>query len=116
MHRDDWKSVFQNQERILKQLKPLEDEMFLAGGTGLQRFVLQKPYRHSEDLDFFFPILKTNKELQTVFEKNYILDFNFQSKILKKAQEYELELDDYIEIVEENNFIVNEWRKRQGKL
>jgi len=46
--------------------------MFLAGGTGLQRFVLQKSYRHSEDLDFFFPILKTNKELEYI--KNKIVE------------------------------------------
>ena len=50
MHRDNWNGVFENQDRILKQLKPLENEMFLAGGTGLQRFVLPKAYRHSEDL------------------------------------------------------------------
>jgi predicted nucleotidyltransferase component of viral defense system len=71
MHRDDWSSVFTNQERVLKQLKPLENEMFLAGGTGLQRFVLPVPYRHSEDLDFFFSTLKTNNELENI--KNKIL-------------------------------------------
>lgn len=114
MHRDDWSSVFTNQDRILEQLKPLENEMFLAGGTGLQRIVLPFTYRHSEDLDFFFSTLKTNKELETiknkivelitnldgakleihlfqkvlqeVFEKNDTLDFNFLSKIQKKHQ------------------------------
>ena len=40
MHRDNWDDVFENQDKILKQLKPLENELFLAGGTGLQRFVL----------------------------------------------------------------------------
>jgi len=69
MHREDWKSVFINQDIILNQLKPLEDEMFLAGGTGLQRFVLPMPYRHSEDLDFFFPNLKTKQELDRVKDK-----------------------------------------------
>lgn len=69
MHREDWKSVFVNQDIILNQLKPLEDEMFLAGGTGLQRFVLPIPYRHSEDLDFFFPNLKTKQELDRVKDK-----------------------------------------------
>lgn len=72
MHRDDWTSVFQNQDKILMQLKPLEDEMFLAGGTGLQRFVLPMAYRYSEDLDFFFSKLKTNKELEAI--KNKILE------------------------------------------
>lgn len=72
MHRDDWNSVFINQDRILKQLKPLQNEMFLAGGTGLQRFVLHMPYRHSEDLDFFFSTLKTNKELENI--KNKIVE------------------------------------------
>jgi hypothetical protein len=72
MHRDDWSSVFKNQDRILKQLKPLESEMFLAGGTGLQRFVLPMPYRNSEDLDFFFVNLKTNKELENI--KNKIVE------------------------------------------
>ena len=55
MHREDWKAVYTNQDRILQGLKSLEDEIFLAGGTGLQRFVLPRAYRHSEDLDFFFP-------------------------------------------------------------
>lgn len=72
MHRDDWQSVFINQDKILKILKPLEKEMFLAGGTGLQRFVLPMPYRHSEDLDFFFPDLKTKQELDEM--KNKILE------------------------------------------
>lgn len=55
MHREDWQAVYTNQDRILQVLKSLEDEIFLAGGTGLQRFVLPRAYRHSEDLDFFFP-------------------------------------------------------------
>lgn len=54
MHRNDWDSLFKNQDKILEQLKPLSYKMFLAGGTGLQRFVLPTAYRNSEDLDFFF--------------------------------------------------------------
>lgn len=65
MHRDDWEAVYLNQDRILQSLKNLEDEIFLAGGTGLQRFVLPRAYRHSEDLDFFFP---DPKEKTRVFE------------------------------------------------
>ena len=55
MHREDWLTVYINQDRILHGLKSLENEIFLAGGTGLQRFILPRAYRHSEDLDFFFP-------------------------------------------------------------
>ena len=73
MHREDWQSVFENQDKILKQLKPLEDKIFLAGGTGLQRFVLPKPYRHSEDLDFFFPTLYSNEEVNNI--KDSIVEF-----------------------------------------
>ena len=43
--------------------------MFLAGGTGLHRFVLDKPYRHSEDLDFFFPALRDNEEVASVVKQ-----------------------------------------------
>ena len=73
MHRDNWDAVFENQDRILKQLKPLENEMFLAGGTGLQRFVLPKAYRHSEDLDFFFTSLKTKEEIDIIKNKILVL-------------------------------------------
>lgn len=72
MHRDNWNGVFENQDRILKQLKPLENEMFLAGGTGLQRFVLPQAYRHSEDLYFFFTNLKNKEEIDNI--KNKILE------------------------------------------
>lgn len=73
MHRDDWSSVFKNQDKILEQLKPLNNKIFLAGGTGLQRFVLPSAYRHSEDLDFFLEKLCTKIELDEI--KNQILDF-----------------------------------------
>ena len=73
MHRDNWEHVFENQDKILKQLKPLENEMFLAGGTGLQRFVLPKAYRHSEDLDFFFTSLKTKEEIDIIKNKILVL-------------------------------------------
>lgn len=72
MHRNDWESVFLNQDKILEQLKPLNDKMFLAGGTGLQRFVLPTAYRHSEDLDFFLEKLCDKVELDSL--KNQILD------------------------------------------
>ena len=72
MHRDDWESVFNNQDKILAQLKPLNNRIFLAGGTGLQRFVLPTPYRHSEDLDFFLEKLCDKTELDDI--KNQILE------------------------------------------
>ena len=69
MHRDDWEAVYLNQDRILRALKSLEDEIFLAGGTGLQRFVLPRAYRYSEDLDFFFPTLQDRKHVFEMGER-----------------------------------------------
>ncbi len=69
MHRDDWEAVCLNQDRILEALKSLESVLFLAGGTGLQRFILERPYRHSEDLDFFFPSLHDKGEVMQTGEK-----------------------------------------------
>jgi len=69
VHREDWDAVYLNQDRILNSLKRLESDMFLAGGTGLHRFVLDKPYRHSEDLDFFFPALHDNEEVASVVKQ-----------------------------------------------
>jgi len=69
MHRDDWEAVYTNQDRVLEALKELDFDVFLAGGTGLHRFVLSKPYRHSEDLDFFFPTLRTKDKANRVAEK-----------------------------------------------
>ena len=69
MHRDDWEAVYLNQDRILHVLKSLEDKVFLAGGTGLQRFVLPRIYRHSEDLDFFFPTLRDRKQVFEIGER-----------------------------------------------
>ncbi len=69
MHRDDWEAVYLNQDRILQGLKSLEEEIFLAGGTGLQRFVLPRSYRHSEDLDFFFPTLQDKSKTLAMGEK-----------------------------------------------
>ena len=67
MHRDDWESTFRNQDIILSALKnSLDSSIFLAGGTGLHRHVLRVPYRHSEDLDFFFSTLVLDKEINEV--------------------------------------------------
>jgi len=71
VHREDWDAVYINQDRILNSLKGLNanSDVFLAGGTGLHRFVLNRPYRHSEDLDFFFPVLLENEEVATVVKQ-----------------------------------------------
>lgn len=66
MHRENWEEVFKNQDKILKQLKTLDNKIFLAGGTGLQRFALSQAYRNSEDLDFFFPKLCGKKEMDSI--------------------------------------------------
>lgn len=75
MIRDDWEAVYQNQDKILNALKILEDDIFLAGGTGLHRFILPCAYRHSEDLDFFFPtlqkgskVIKTGEKIETIIK------------------------------------------------
>jgi len=70
MHRDDWNAVYINQDRILKALKELENVIFLAGGTGLQRFILPRAYRYSEDLDFFFPTLQKKNQVFMIGKKN----------------------------------------------
>ena len=62
MHRENWQAVYLNQDRVLSALKSFESIIFLAGGTGLHRFVLSTAYRHSEDLDFFFPRLYPKEE------------------------------------------------------
>ena len=66
MHRDDWEAVYLNQDRILGVLKSLKSDIVLAGGTGLHRFMLSRPYRYSEDLDFFFPMLVSKDEAMRV--------------------------------------------------
>jgi hypothetical protein len=49
------------------------------------------------------------KELQEAFVIGETLDFNFESKILKKASEYDMEVSEYIELIEENQFLVDEY-------
>jgi predicted nucleotidyltransferase component of viral defense system len=96
MHRDDWNAVYKNQDRILEALKGLESDIFLAGGTGLHRFVLSKPYRHSEDLDFFFPTL-VQKERANIIAQIMIKTISKIPKIrledkrwLKEEQAYRM--------------------------
>ena len=107
MHRDDWSAVYLNQDRILNALRSIDSDIFLAGGTGLHRFILSQPYRHSEDLDFFFPTLRSKDE--TIYTAKQIVNIIKsipQAKIederwLKDEQAYRMwcSFDDNKEIV-----------------
>lgn len=102
MRRDDWNAVYRNQDRILHAFKNLEDEIFLAGGTGLQRFVLPYAYRHSEDLDFFFPTLRSSKQVFEISER--------MVKLIQTIPEYNLATKEYlknIELFDENAFWID---------
>lgn len=57
----NWSEVYTNQKIILKTLKDI-DEIFLAGGTAVQCYLLPKRYRESEDLDFFVAYEMSSKE------------------------------------------------------
>ncbi len=92
MLRNDWKAVYLNQDRILTALKPLQKEIFLAGGTGLHRFVFNQPYRHSEDLDFFFPKLQNKNRVAEVGAKmaaliNTLPNANTENEFLLKDEQ-----------------------------
>jgi len=57
----NWEEVYKNQKIILKILQGIE-EIFLAGGTAVQCYLLNKKYRESKGLDFFVPYEMSNKE------------------------------------------------------
>ena len=57
----NWEEVYKNQKIILATLKGI-DEIFLAGGTAIQCYLLAKKYRESEDLDLFVEQEMSNKE------------------------------------------------------
>ena len=86
MHRDDWQAVYRNQDRILNGLKSLEDKIFLAGGTGLQRFVLPRLYRHSEDLDFFFSTYQEKSQALAIGTKIEELIQNIQGASIEQSR------------------------------
>ena len=50
-------------------------------------------------------------ELKNAFLQDEILDFSYNSKIEKKALEFGLDKNDYVEIIEDNQFLVEEWKK-----
>jgi hypothetical protein len=47
----NWIDVYDNQNTILKTLSSVDD-IFLAGGTAVQRFLIERPSRESDDLEF----------------------------------------------------------------
>jgi len=57
----NWDEVYKNQKIVLQTLKEI-DEIFLAGGTAVQCYLLSKKYRESEDLDFFVEREMSSKE------------------------------------------------------
>ena len=51
------------------------------------------------------------KELKNAFLQNDILDFSYHTKIKNKALEFGLDKNDYIDAIEDNQFLVEEWNK-----
>lgn len=52
--RKSWDEVYKNQASLLGMLKDIDD-IFLGGGTAIQRFISSFQVRESDDLDFFLP-------------------------------------------------------------
>jgi len=63
-----WKEVYYNQKIVLRTLQNI-DEIFLAGGTAVQCYLLSEKYRESEDLDFFIPYEMETKECASLSRK-----------------------------------------------
>ena len=61
----NWVEVYQGQRVILEILSCI-DNIFLAGGTALQCYLLPKKRRESEDLDFFIDHELSTKEAATL--------------------------------------------------
>jgi len=57
----NWDEVYTNQKIVLQTLQEI-DEIFLAGGTAVQCYLLSEKYRESEDLDFFVEREMSSKE------------------------------------------------------
>ena len=76
--REDWVGVYSGQNEILKTLKNIEN-IFLAGGTAIQRFVIKEQFRESEDLDFFIPIF--NVEMVKKAEQDMVSAIRANKKL-----------------------------------
>ncbi len=61
----NWSKVYAGQKIILEILSSVEN-IFLAGGTALQCYLLPKKRRESEDLDFFIDHELSSKEAATL--------------------------------------------------
>jgi len=66
--RNNWNEVYANQKVVLQTLAVI-DEIFLAGGTAVQCYLLKEKYRESEDLDFFVERDMSSKESSKLARK-----------------------------------------------
>jgi len=64
----NWNEVYQNQKVILTTIQNI-DEIFLAGGTAVQCYLLPEKYRESEDLDFFISHEMETREFASLSRK-----------------------------------------------
>jgi hypothetical protein len=65
--RKNWEEVYKNQTTLLSVVKDVDD-IFLGGGTAIQRFVSSFQARESDDLDFFLPVNDSKLAAQKVVE------------------------------------------------
>ena len=65
--------------------------------------------KHLHDLKAEIHIFQD--ELKESFEKSKCLDFSYRTKLTKRAQDSGLEIEDYVELIEDNQFLVDEWNK-----
>ena len=61
----NWAEVYKGQKIILHILSSVDD-IFLAGGTALQCYLLPQKRRESEDLNFFIDHKLGSKEVATL--------------------------------------------------
>lgn len=73
--RKSWDEVYKNQAMLLEMLKDIDD-IFLGGGTAIQRFIASFQARESDDLDFFLPTSDQKLAAQKVIEIRKTLDKN----------------------------------------
>lgn len=73
--RKSWSEVYKNQTIFLDILKEIDD-IFLGGGTAIQRFISSFQARESDDLDFFLPTSDSRLAAQKVVEIRKVLEKN----------------------------------------
>jgi len=84
----NWEKVYIGQNEILKTLKNIDD-IFLGGGTAVQRFAIKQQYRESEDLDFFMDSFDDVKNRKIISKINQTLSDNQLIKIENIANDKE---------------------------